>query len=96
MEIEFVPCFNDELRFVVSPDHPWAKNEKVNWDLAHSENFILYNRTSYTFRMLTDYFDKLGMRLSSSVEISSPEASKELIKVGMGVGILANWAVEDK
>jgi DNA-binding transcriptional LysR family regulator len=46
--------------------------------------------------MLTDYFDKLGLRLSSSMEISSPEASKELIKVGMGVGILANWAVEEE
>ncbi len=96
LEIEFVPCFNDELRIVVSPDHPWAKAEKVNWEDARSENFILYNRTSYTFRMLTDYFDKLGLRLSSFMEISSPEASKELIKVGMGVGILANWAVEEE
>ena len=94
-EIEFVPCFNDELRFVVPPNHPWAKDNKVNWNHAQSENFILYNRTSYTFRMLTDYFDKLGLRLSSFMEISSPEASKELIKVGMGIGILANWAVAE-
>lgn len=96
LEIEFVPCFNDELRFVVPPHHPWARDKKVNWDNANSENFILYNRTSYTFRMLTDYFDKLGLRLSSFMEISSPEASKELIKLGMGIGILANWAVEEE
>ncbi|MEJ6524510.1 MAG: LysR family transcriptional regulator [Opitutales bacterium] len=94
-EIEFVPCFNDELRVVVPPSHDWVKNKKNDWDDAGSENFILYNRGSYTFRILTDYFDKLGVRLSSFMEISSPEASKELIKVGMGVGILADWAVED-
>ena len=86
-EIQFVPCFNDELRVVATPSH--------DWDDAGSENFILYNRGSYTFRILTDYFDKLGVRLSSFMEISSPEASKELIKVGMGVGILADWAVKE-
>jgi DNA-binding transcriptional LysR family regulator len=93
--VEFVPCFNDELRVVVSPSHSWAKAGKVNWDIANMENFILYNRESYTFRILSDYLDRLGVRLSSFMEISSPEASKELIKVGMGVGILANWAVEE-
>jgi DNA-binding transcriptional LysR family regulator len=95
-EIEFVPCFNDELRLVTLPNHAWVKNRKINWDDSVSENFILYNRTSYTFRILTDYFDKLGVRLSSSMEISSPEASKELIKAGIGVGILADWAVEEE
>ena len=29
------------------------------------------------------------------MEISSPEASKELIKVGIGIGILADWVVEE-
>lgn len=94
--VEFVPCFNDELRVVVSPSHSWAKAGSVNWDIASMENFILYNKESYTFRILSDYLDRLGVRLSSFMEISSPEASKELIKVGMGVGILANWAVEDE
>lgn len=94
--VEFVPCFNDELRVVVSPSHSWAKAGSVNWDIASMENFILYNKESYTFRILSDYLDRLGVRLSSFMEISSPEASKELIKVGMGVGILANWAVEEE
>lgn len=95
-EIEFMPCFNDELRVVVPPSHPWVKTQRIDWDNAGVENFILYNKGSYTFRIITDYFDKRGIRLSSFMEISSPEASKELIKVGMGVGILADWAVEEE
>jgi DNA-binding transcriptional LysR family regulator len=94
-EIEFVPCFRDELRVVVPPSHDWAKAGKVDWESAYRESFILYNRNSYTFRILTDYLDRLGLRLSSFMEISSPDASKELIKVGMGVGILADWAIEE-
>lgn len=93
--VEFVPCFNDELRMVVPPTHLWAKTGKINWEESDTQNFILYNRESYTFRILSDYLDRVGVRLSSSMEISSPEASKELIKLGMGIGILADWAVEE-
>ena len=38
--------------------------------------------------------DAEDIKLSSFMEINSPEAAKELIKVGMGVGIMADWAVE--
>jgi LysR family transcriptional regulator for metE and metH len=95
-EIEFVPCFSDELRVVVSPAHEWAKAGKVDWESAYSESFIFYNRNSYTFRILSDYLDKLGLRISSFIEISNPDASKELIKAEMGVGILADWAIEEE
>ena len=81
---------------MVAPSHPWVKTQRIDWDNAGVENFILYNKESYTFRIITDYFDKRGIRLSSFMEISSPEASKELIKVGTGVGILADWAVEEE
>jgi DNA-binding transcriptional LysR family regulator len=30
------------------------------------------------------------------MEISSQEASKELIKVGMGIGLMADWAVDSE
>ena len=95
-DIDFVPCFNDELRVVVSPSHEWAKSGKVDWESAYKESFILYNRNSYTFRILSNYLDKIGLRISSFMEISSPEASKELIKVDMGVGVLADWAIKEE
>ena len=31
MEIEFVPCYTDELRIVLPTDHEWAKQEAVDW-----------------------------------------------------------------
>ena len=93
-EIEFAPCFTDELRVVVSKDHRWAEEGRVDWTDTGSENFILYNRGSYTFRILNEFLTREGVRLSTFMEISSSEASKELIKVGMGVGLLADWAVD--
>ena len=38
----------------------------------------------------------LAYALSSFIEISNPDASKELIKAEMGVGILADWAIEEE
>ena len=93
-DVEFVPCFTDELRVVVPSNHKWAEDGRVDWTQADAESFILYNRGSYTFRMLKEYLDREGVRLSSFMEISSQEAGKELIKVGMGVGLMADWAVE--
>ena len=93
-EVDFVPCFTDELRVVVPSNHKWAEEGRVEWTQAEAESFILYNRGSYTFRMLKEYLDREGVRLSSFMEISSQEAGKELIKVGMGVGLMADWVVE--
>lgn len=95
-EIEFAPCFTDELRVVVPSNHKWAEAGKVNWSEAGGESFILYNRGSYTFRILNDYLTRSGVRLAGFMEISSPEASKELIKVGIGIGLMADWAVHSE
>ena len=53
-DVEFIPCFTDELRMVIPVDHRWAKTGKVDWNELLMENFILYNRESYTFRIWTD------------------------------------------
>ena len=96
MEIEFVPCFTDELRVVIPKDHDWANGGAVDWTKIASENFILDNRASYTFRMINDYLEQNGLRFTSFMEISSSDASKELIKLGLGVGIMADWLVADE
>ena len=95
-EIEFAPCFSDELRVVVPSHHRWAEAGKVNWSEAGEESFILYSRGSYTFRIINDYLNRAGVRLAGFMEISNPEASKELIKVGMGVGLMADWVVDSE
>ena len=93
MEIEFVPCYTDELRVVVPHDHDWVQQGAVDWTKLSSENFILDNRTSYSFRMINEYLEQNGLKFISFMEISSSDASKELIKLGLGVGVMADWLV---
>ena len=97
LEIEFVPCFTDELRLITTRDHEWAKSESVDWTKVAGENFMLLdNRASYSFRMINDYLEQNGLKLTSFMEISSSDASKELIKLGLGVGVMADWLVANE
>jgi DNA-binding transcriptional LysR family regulator len=88
---EFHPLFTDELVFLVSPSHPWATPKALVRADIPRQNYVLYNKGSYTFRMVEDYFREEGMVLNTVIELGSMEAIKELVKLGLGVSILAPW-----
>lgn len=90
-EFEFVPLFEDELRFLTSPLHPWARDGRVARDALESETLILYNKTSYTFRLVNEYFRNERLAFGHFIELGSMDAIKELVKIGVGVGVLAPW-----
>lgn len=90
-EYQFVPLFEDELRFLVSPLHNWARAGRVDRDEIPQETFVLYNKASYTFRLVAEYFREERIALSQIIELGSMEAIKELVKIGLGVGVLAPW-----
>jgi DNA-binding transcriptional LysR family regulator len=93
-ELAFVPLFTDEMRFLVAPAHPWARAGKVEHENFEEETLILYNHTSYTFRLVKDYFRDEGLPLTNILELGSMEAIKELVKIGLGVGVLAPWVAQ--
>lgn len=90
-ELVFVPLFVDEMRFLLSPTHAWAQAGRVLQETMETETLILYNQTSYTFRLVKEYFRKEGMPMANFLELGSMEAIKELVKIGLGVGVLAPW-----
>ena len=89
--LEFRPLFTDELRFLVSPLHPWGKQGRVDRAEITSQRFIFYTRTSYMARMIEGYFRREGLVLPTSIELGNMEAIKELVKLGLGISILAPW-----
>jgi LysR family transcriptional regulator, low CO2-responsive transcriptional regulator len=93
-QFEFHPLFNDDLAFIVGPMHPWARDAHVVRQEIPRQSYILYNKNSYTFRMVQDYFRQEDMVLNTVIELGSMEAIKELVKLGLGVGILAPWIAQ--
>jgi DNA-binding transcriptional LysR family regulator len=85
------PLFADELQFIVSARHPWARAGRVDRSEIPRQNYILYYKRSITFRLIEDYFRREQMSLNTIIEVGSMEATKELVKLGIGISILAPW-----
>ena len=95
-DLEFRLLFEDELRFLVSPMHPWAATRKAPRDQIAAEALVLYNKSSYTFRLVDQYFREEGIALQNVIELGSMEAIKELVKINIGAGVLAPWIARDE
>jgi DNA-binding transcriptional LysR family regulator len=95
-DLNFVPLFQDELRFVVAPLHPWARAGRVPREAISEETLVLYNKASYTFRLVSEYFRKEKVLLTNYIELGSMEAIKELVKIGLGAGVLAPWIAREE
>jgi DNA-binding transcriptional LysR family regulator len=93
-QLEFHSLFADELSFIVAPTHPWAKDGHVNRLDIPRQNYVLYNKGSYTFRAIEEYFRDEEMVLNTVIELGSMDAIKELVKLGLGVSILAPWIAQ--
>jgi DNA-binding transcriptional LysR family regulator len=89
--LEFRPLFTDELLFVTSPLHAWARAGKVSREEIPREQYILYGKGSYTYGMIEDYFRAEQVVLHSQLDLGNMEAIKELVKLGLGISILAPW-----
>jgi len=91
--LEFLKLFEDELWFVTDPAHPWAVSGRVERDAIPRQYYILYARASYTFQMVEEYFRDEDMELNLGIELGEMDAIKELVKLGLGISILAPWIV---
>lgn len=90
-QLEFHHLFTDELHFLVGALHPWAKTGRVDRSEIPKQSYILYSKHSVTFRLTQDYFRREDMVLNTVIELGSMEATKELVKLGLGICILAPW-----
>ena len=93
-QLEFHPLFTDELQFLVAAQHPWAQAKRVERSEIPRQNYILYSKRSVTFRLIEKYFRREEMVLNTVIEAGSMEATKELVKLGLGVSILATWVAK--
>jgi LysR family transcriptional regulator, low CO2-responsive transcriptional regulator len=93
-KLAFHPLFSDELHLVVSPYHPIAQLKKVRPQDLAAEKLVLYSRTSSTWNLLERQFARVRLSMGDPIELGSIEAIKELIKLGLGVSLLARWVCQ--
>ncbi len=94
--LDFRPLFTDELLFILSPQHPWAKARRVVREEVAQQNYIVYKKNSYTSEMIEAYFRQEKITLFSQLDLGNMEAIKELVKLGLGISILASWTAREE
>jgi DNA-binding transcriptional LysR family regulator len=95
-KLVFEPLFEDELSFLVSPRHAWAARGAPERREVPRQNYILYDRNSYTFRLVDEHFRRERLVLNTFIELGSMEAIKELVKLNLGISILAPWIAREE
>ena len=109
-DLQFTPLFEDELVFLVGPEHPWAKAGRIKRAEILREQYILFNtstgwqrsqassdsifRPSGIYEEIARYFKHEGVAIKSVIDMGSMSAIKELVKLGLGVTILAPWVAQ--
>lgn len=94
--VDVTPLFTDELKFLVSPEHPWAQAGRVKPDEIARQNYILYDKASVTFRMIRDFFATDDIVLNTVIEMGSMGAIKEFVKLGLGISIITPWVAKSE
>jgi DNA-binding transcriptional LysR family regulator len=87
------PIFHDPLVVVGPPDHRLAGRKSVAPALVASEPWILHKTNSVSRALVDGFFSARGMRLRTEMEISSPEAIRELVHAGLGLSVLPERTV---
>jgi LysR family transcriptional regulator for metE and metH len=92
-KLVFKPLFKDEMVVILSPDHPFASQAFVSAKDFASEHLIAYALPKEELTVFQKILIPEGVspRHVSYVELT--EAIIEMVKAGLGIGVMARWAV---
>jgi LysR family transcriptional regulator for metE and metH len=88
----YKPLFQDELAVIVSNDHPLASRPFVSAQDFAAEHLILYSAPEES-RAVRQVLVPAGVTPRKVSNVQLTEAIVEMVKAGVGIGILAKWAV---
>jgi DNA-binding transcriptional LysR family regulator len=94
--LEFILLFEDELKFVVAPSHPWARRGRATPRDLGGNTLLLYPGTYNMPGLLADYFRQEKLSIRHGVEMSEPEVLKTLVKTGQAIGIISTGLVKEE
>ena len=87
------PIFEDEVIVIASTKHPFAKKTHIKVADMHGETLLVYPPKEESL-VLNEVLLPAGAVPARIDEVQLTEAIVELVKAGLGVSVIARWAVE--
>ncbi len=92
-DLEFVPLFDDELRFVVSAQHPWARAGRVSPEDLARDALVLYHDFNNTTFLLNRHLTEERMTVHALTQLSDFASILAMVETGRAVGVLSPFLV---
>jgi len=89
------PLFQDELRVVVSKEHPFASRSLIDAQDFADEKLLVYQAPNFNESPLYPYFAAARIWPKSIVQVPLTDVIMELVEANLGISVLANWMIEN-
>ncbi len=86
--------FEDEIVAVVPPSHPYAAKPYLRATDFASETLIAYSSPKEEQTLFRKVLIPSGVQPARLLNVQLTEAIVELVRAGLGIGILSRWAVQ--
>lgn len=92
--LRYEPLFRDELMVVTAPDHRLAGRRYVKAEDFADEHLIIYSVSEEESTLFQKVLKPAGVRPKQTSRVELTEAIIEMVKAGIGVSVMAGWAVK--
>ncbi|MDP8983170.1 MAG: LysR family transcriptional regulator [Acidobacteriota bacterium] len=93
-DLSVTPLFEDELVVLMNPAHPLAVKPWIAAQDFEGEHLIGYSVSLKSMRLYIELLEPAGIQLRRFSRVELTEAILEMVKAGLGIAVLARWAVE--
>jgi LysR family transcriptional regulator, regulator for metE and metH len=92
-KLTFKPLFKDELVAIMSPGHPLASRSHLSAKDFASEHLLVYALPKEDLTIYQKLLIPAGVSPRHVSRVELTEAIIEMVKAGIGIGVMARWAV---
>ncbi len=89
LDVEEFPFLENVIAVVASPDHPLASKRKISLKQITEERFLVRERGSGNRKVVEEFFEGQGLRITPYMELGSAEAIKQGVMAGLGISALS-------
>lgn len=95
-DLESFPVLQDELVFVVHPEHPLANRHSVRIEDLGGESFLAHSVKTGSRRKVMDSFAQHHTPLNITMELATVETIKRFVQLKIGVAFVPRMCVEEE
>jgi LysR family cys regulon transcriptional activator len=94
-EIVTIPCYEWQHVVVVPAAHPLAREERITLDHLAAEPMVTYHPSFTGRKRIDEAFARRDLHPNVVLEAIDSDVIKTYVRLGLGVGIVAEMAVKD-